>query len=212
MGWSTLRVLALGLALAATAAQTAAPAPQLLLDNESVRVLRVTIPAKTRLNLGEKSDAVVVRLEDESARFIPADSPFTESNETDHDATDLIIDVKRHWAGEMRTCSYPKKCTQETQLGQEPVAWTTTLFTNGFVTAATHKVVAHGSLTSSYYTAKGSDRILVIPFTNLKVSFGGIEENLKAGQPYFSIGTEVEVTSKEDESRWFVLRISLPGK
>jgi hypothetical protein len=97
-------------------------------------------------------------------------------------------------------------------MGNEPIAWTTTLFTNGFVTAATHKLARGGTLTSSYYTSKGTDEILVVPFTDLDVSFGGNEESLKASQPFFSPGTEVEVNAKDDESRWFVLRLNIPAK
>jgi hypothetical protein len=47
---------------------------------------------------------------------------------------------------------------------------------------------------------------------SLDVNFSGIEESLKAGQPYFGEGTEVEVTGKESGSRWFVLRFSATEK
>jgi hypothetical protein len=153
-----------------------------------------------------------VRLQDETARFIPKGRQFEESSGTDPSAVELLIGIKRHWDAEMRPCAYPMKCTRETVVGNEPIASTTTLFTNGFVTAATHKVKQGGTLTSSYYTSKGTDRIVFIPFTDVKASFGGIEENLKVGQPYFTVGTEVEVTATDAESRWFVLRLNTPAK
>jgi hypothetical protein len=177
-----------------------------------MRVLRVTTPAKGVLSFEEKGDIIAVRLQDETARFVPKGSRLDESNATDDNAVELLIELKRHWDAEMRPCSYPMKCARETRIGEEPIAWTTTLFTNGFVTASTHKVVRHGSLTSSYYTANGTDRILLIPFTDLNVNFGGIEEHLQAGQPYFSAATEVEVTAKEVESRWCVVRVNAPAK
>jgi len=212
---SILRVLAIALVLAASAAaQTTVPVPvpSVVLDNEVVRVTRLTVPAKGKLSFEVKSDAVVVRFQDETARFIPKGNRFDEANATDREAVDLLVELKRHWEADMRLCSYPMKCTRETRLGEQPIAWTTSLFTNGFVTATTHKVVMGGTLTSSYYTAKGADSIILIPFTGLNVNFGGIEENLKAGQPYFRAGTEVEVTGKDAESRWFVLRVNTPGK
>jgi hypothetical protein len=208
-----VRLLATVLVLATSlAAQTTTPGSQLILDNEFVRILRVTVPAGGNVGFEEKDDAVVVRLPDEAARFIPKGKRLDDINATSHDIIDLVVELKRHWEAEIRPCSYPMQCTRETRLGEQPIAWTTTLFTNGFITVSTHKVIPHGTLSSSYYTSKGSDRIVVIPFTNLDLNFGGIDESLKVGQPYFGPGTEVEVTAKDDESRWLVLRINSPGK
>jgi hypothetical protein len=210
---SAVRVFALAFALAAiAAAQMSGQAPQVVLDNDFVRVIRVTASAVNTRAIDEKNDTVIVRLQDETARFIPKGGQFDRSSGTDPSSAELLIGIKRHWDAEMRPCAYPMKCTRETVVGNEPIAWTTTLFTNGFVTATTHKVAPGGTLTSSYYTAKGTDRILFIPFTAIKASFGGIEESLKAGQPYFTAGTEVEVSATDAESRWFVLRLNTPAK
>jgi hypothetical protein len=210
---SAVRVSALLLALAIfSVAQMSSQAPQVVLDNEFVRVVRVTASAVSTRAIDEKNDTVVVRLQDETARFVPKGSPFEGLSGTDSSAPELLIGIKRHWNAEMRPCAYPMKCTRETVVGNEPIAWTTTLFTNGFVTATTHKVGRGGTLTSSYYTAKGTDRIVFVPFTDIKASFGGIEEILKAGQPYFTAGTEVEVSATDAESRWFVLRLNTPAK
>jgi hypothetical protein len=193
-------------------AQSAEPSSQLVLENEFVRINRVTIPPKADFSVVGKNDTVAVRLQDEAERFIPAGGRITEVNSTDHVNTVLLVELKKHRDAEMRPCSFPMKCTRETKVGDESIAWTTTLFTNGFVTGTTHKVIRGGTLTSSYYSSKGSDRIIVIPFTDLSINVGGIDENLKAGQPYFGVGTEVEVTSKDSESRWFVLRLTAVEK
>jgi hypothetical protein len=191
-------------------AQVASTVLPLVLDNGLIRVSR--LPADEGLRVDDKSDRVVVSIPQETATFISRGAGLEQSKTTDLRSGDLVIELKKHWDAEMRPCSYPMKCTHETQMGSDTIAWTTTLFTNGFVTAATHKLVRRGTLASSYYTAKGSDRILVIPFTDLDVSFDGIEESLKAGHPYFSAASQVEVTTKDTESRWLVLRINDPSK
>ena len=185
---------------------------QVVLDNEFIRVVRVTTPAPSGLTLEGKNDAVLVRLQGETAQFVPKGSRLDESAAPEHEGIELLLEIKRHWDAEVHPCAYPMKCTRETLVGNEPIAWTTTLFTNGFVTASTHKVKRGGTLTSSYYTSKGTDRILLIPFTDLNANFGGIEESLKAGQPYFTAAPEVEVSASDAESRWFVLRINTPAK
>jgi hypothetical protein len=193
-------------------AQTSAPLPQPMLDNDWVKVLRVAVPPGGKLDREETGDAVLLRMRGESAQFLPKGSRLESSNSSGQESVEYLIELKEHWDAPMRVCAYPMTCTRETKLGGEAVAWTTTLFTNGFITAATHKAARHASLTSSYYSAKGSDHIVLIPFTNLYVSFGGVEEILKAGQPYFTSGTQVEVSAKETDSRWFVLRLNTPTK
>jgi hypothetical protein len=193
-------------------AQSSPIAPQLLLDNDVVRVSRITLPAKGEISLGGDRDVVLVKLHDELARFIPKGNRVQERNASDHDSSGLLIELKKHWDVDVHACSYPMKCTRETTVGQETVAWTTTLFTNGFVTGSVHKLARHGTLASSYYTARGTDAIVVAPFTDLDINFGGTEESLRPGQPYFSPGTEVEANAKDAESRWFVLRMNMPAK
>ena len=204
--WALLITIAL-LARCAVA-QTSDAAPQLLLDNDFVRVSRITIAPNGALDLDEKSDAVLVRLSDETAKFLPKGTPVHDANTGQQDIVDLVVGLKKHWAPAVHSCAAPAQCTHETKVGHDPIAWSTTLFTNGFLTAVTHKLVESGTLTSSYYTAKGSDKILVIPFTDLQANFGGNEGKLKAGEPYFTDGTEVEVEAASGESRWLVLRIN----
>jgi hypothetical protein len=210
---SIILIYALALVLGTSAnAQSHNPSPQLLLDNDFVRVSRIVIAAKSDITIQEKTDAVLVRVLDETARFIPAGTSVRDANAGDQAAVELLVTLKKHWDAEMHTCSYPKQCVHETQMAGQTIAWTTTLFSNGFISAATHKLDRGGSLTSSYYTAKGSDKILIIPFTSVDFNFGGAEESLKPGEPYFGSGTEVEVNAKDAESRWLVLRINTPGR
>lgn len=193
-------------------AQTADSASQLLLDNDSVRVVRITLPAQGSFSMNSRADTVVVRLQDETATFITRGTPTVRKNAAEHEAVDLVVELKRHWDTAVRPCSEPMKCTRETLMGGEAIAWTTTLFTNGFLTGVKHKVVRGGTLDSLYYSAKGSNRMLVIPFTAIKANFGGVDEELKPGQPYFTTAPEVEVMGADDQGRWFVLRLNIPDK
>jgi len=195
--------------VASAAAQASGASSQLVLENDFLRVFRITIAPNDSTTLAEKTDAVLLRISSESSEFLPKGRSVQETNGSDRETVDLLIELKRHWDAEVLPCSFPKQCTRTTEMGGEAIAWTTTIFTNGFITGSTHKLVRGGTLTSSYYTAKGSDRILVVPFTKLKANFGGTEETLNAGEPYFSAGTEVEVTANDAESRWFVLRINV---
>lgn len=183
-------------------AQTAAQ-PQILLENEFVRVTRVSSAAAD-----DKLDQVLVQLSEGKASFIPKGTTAQPAAPTNAD--DLVVELKKHWDAEVQPCSFPRQCTRETKMGNETVAWSTTLFTNGFVTGTTHRLALHATLDSSYYTAKGSDRILFIPFTAFHGNFGGIDEILRPGEPYFTKGVEVEVTAPDAETRWLVLRLNVP--
>ncbi len=196
-------IFALLILVASAAAQVSTSQP--ILDNDLVRVSRLELGQSLKLD-GE-NDVVILNLAKETAEFIPKG---THHDTAANEAAGLVIELKKHWDAEVHTCAYPKQCTHETQMGDPTVAWTTTLFTNGFITANTHKLVRNGTLDSSYYSAKGSGRIVLVPFTDLRVTFDGTDESLKAGQPYFSGATQVEVTAKDAESRWFVLRINQP--
>lgn len=190
---------------------TAFRQPLVLLDNDQVHITRLVLPAKSRVPLDSGADTFAVRLGDETVTFVAKGARSVRENPSDSEVVDLLIRPKRHWDTEVRPCAEPMKCSRETRMGKETIAWTTTLFTNGFLTASTHRVVRGGTLDSSYYSAKGSDRIVMIPFTAVDANFGGIDESLKPGQPYFSAATEVEVTATDTEARWFVLRMNSPA-
>lgn len=180
----------------------------LVLDNNFVHVERVTLPSGSALKFRTQGDSVVVHRSGE-AEFMKSGTEISLTNAANPPATEFLVRLKKHWEIPIHACREPMKCTRETQMGGEPVAWTTTLFTNGFLTASRHRVVPGGTLTSSYYSAKGKDHILLIPFTDLSANFGGTPEDLKANQPYFSSVTEIEITGGKKEARWFVLRIHI---
>jgi hypothetical protein len=93
--------------------------------------------------------------------------------------------------------------------GQE-MSSTTTVFTNGFTTAMRYEVVSHGSLDSSYYSAKGKDSVIFVALTDVKVQFDGVEEQLKSGQAYFSNASAVSVEGGEQGAKWVVVRLNKP--
>lgn len=102
------------------------------------------------------------------------------------------------------------KCSRPIRMGPNEIGETTSLFRNGFITAYRHRLVVRGTLTSTYYSTKGKDHLLLIPLTNLRTNFDGREENLKQGQAYTSDATEVEVNADLAEARWVVVRVETP--
>jgi len=185
---------------------------ELVLENEQVHVSRVSVAPHSKAQLRQARDTVVVHLDDGEAEFFRLQSLATVDNPGDKPTTEIIVELKRHWDAEVHLCAAPMRCTRETTMAGNTIAWTTTLFSNGFLTAMRHKLVRGGTLNSSYYSAKGSDHILLIPLTDLQANFGGIDEQLRTGQAYFSAATEVEVTGKDAEARWVVIRLHTPAK
>jgi hypothetical protein len=105
----------------------------------------------------------------------------------------------------VRTCVEPRKCSRPIRMGPNEIGEMTSLFTNRFITAYRHRLVVRRTLTSTYYSTKGKDHLLLIPLTNLRT-----EENLKQGQAYTSDATEVEVNADLAEARWVVVRVETP--
>jgi len=205
----TLAVFSVSLTAASQPSDTTR---ELLLENAAVRIFRTTVPPGATLRLNENGDTFVVDLQSEKAIFLAKGTATNLQNSSAEDTVDLLIQPKTHWDAEVRPCGAPMKCTRESSMGGEPIAWTTTLFTSGFLTATYHKVVRGGTLDSSYFSATGSDSLVFVPFTNLQANFGGTPESLKTGQPYFTTASEVEVTGKDSEVRWLVVRMHAPGK
>jgi hypothetical protein len=81
------------------------------------------------------------------------------------------------------------------------------LFTSGFVTAYKHDLLPGGTLSSSYFSSRGKDHLMLVPLTVLRASFDGTEEDLKAGQVYASEAAQVEVTATKLAARWVMLRV-----
>lgn len=205
----------------AQTAPTSLPAPsrtQLIFENDDVRVLRADVAEGTALTGDPKRDGVVIALPVAQPDTTPtagevkfiARGPAQPVKLSGPAHEVLIVELKQHWDPEIRPCAEPLTCVHKIRAGGTEIGETTTLFTNGFLTAYRHQLSPGGTLTSSYYSSKGSDRILLVPLTDLKASFSGIEEDLKYGQPYFSRASEVEVSAQEAEIRWVVIRIHTP--
>jgi hypothetical protein len=146
----------------------------------------------------------------DEVRFLARDTDLRILNSSDKPSQALVIELKQHWDAEVRTCVEPMKCSRPIRMGANEIGDTTSLFTNGFITAYRHRLVVRGTRTSRYYSTKGKDHLLLIPSTNLRANFDGTEENLKQGQAYTSDATEVEVNADLSEARWVVVRVETP--
>lgn len=104
------------------------------------------------------------------------------------------------------------KCTHPIQSGPAQIGQSTTLFTNGFITAYRHHLVKGADLSSSYYSSSGVDHLLLVALTDLRANFDGAEEQLRAGQVYASEASQVEVNASSGEARWIVIRLQTPKK
>lgn len=151
-----------------------------------------------------------VNLKDGEARFLPVGNPPHLVNSGGGTVAVLIVELKQHWDAEMRVCSEPAKCTRPIRMGEYSIGETTSLFTNGFVTAYRHRLERGGTLSSSYFSTKGKDHLLLIALTDLHVSFDGNDETLKAGQAYASEATGIDVDAATAPVRWVVIRVETP--
>jgi hypothetical protein len=143
----------------------------------------------------------------DEVRFLARDTNLRILNSGDKPSQALVIELKQHWDAEVRTCVEPSR---PIRMGPNEIGETTSLFTNGFITAHRHRLVVRGTLTSPYYSTKGKDHLLLIPLRNLRANFDGTEENLKQGQAYTSDATEVEVNADLAEARWVVVQVETP--
>jgi hypothetical protein len=144
-------------------------------------------------------------------RFISQKDSATVSNHGNKSLEILVIELKQHWNNEIRPCSEFAKCTRPIRIENNEIGETTSLFTNGFITAYRHRLAARGTLTSTYYSSKGKDHLLLIPLTDLRANFDGTDETLKHGQVYPSEATEIEVNAETQEIRWVVIRVQVPA-
>lgn len=194
-------------------------------ENPYFRVFRLQITANaTKTFESHERDAVLVSLgenlgltmhkpyesaslENGGIRFLPMDSVTHLANTRSSAVFALIAELKQHWEPPMRTCSEPSRCTHPIRMGEAVIGETTSLFTNGFVTAYQHRLDPGATLDSSYFSAKGRDHLLLIALTDLHANFDGIDESLQAGQTYASEATAVEVNAGKSPARWIVLRV-----
>jgi hypothetical protein len=186
--------------------------PQLINENFAARVFKVDTPPGPIALPSQKKDNFVIQLSgdgDAKVVFVPMGSNLSPVAALQTHA--IIVELSRHWDAEMKACSFPASCVRPIKMGGNEIGSTETLFTNGFVSAFRHRIDAGGTLTSSYYSAKGKDRIIFIPLTAVHVSFDGAEEDLKPEQVYFSEAKEVEVAGEElKPGKWIVIRLNTP--
>ena len=97
-------------------------------------------------------------------------------------------------------------------MGDASIGETTSLFTNGFITAYRHRIERGGTLSSSYFSPRGKDHLLVIALSEMQANFDGVEETLARGQTYTSEATSVEVRAQTGEAGWIVIRVQTPKK
>lgn len=201
---------------------------KLLEENKYFKVLRVDLAEGSATTIDHPGrDAVVVsfgeglilsagkaseadHLKDGEAQFVPMATSAKVVNSMSTMVQALIVELKQHWENPVQACALPSKCTRPIVIGDFPIGETTTLFTNGFVTAYQHRLDKGGTLSSSYFSATGKDHVLLIALTDLHVSFDGSEEVLKAGQTYSSDATQIEVNAPAKAARWLVIRVQMP--
>jgi hypothetical protein len=127
-------------------------------------------------------------------------------------AKTIAIGIKKHWDAEVRTCTEPKQCIHPIQMGTAEIGHTNLLFTSGFVTAYKHDLITGGTLSSSYFSSRGKDYLMLVPLTNLRANFDGQEEELKPGQVYSPEAAQVEVTAEREAANWIMIRVEIPKR
>jgi uncharacterized cupin superfamily protein len=208
------------------------PHHHLVFENEYVRVFKVEIPPhESTLVHRHSRDYVVVTIGDaevtnavvgKEPRRWPSkdgDVTFVEAageksfahkavNEGEKAFVNLTIEIKRSWNTAMRKCEVPQRCERAIRVGDLQVGRSTSLFTNGFVSAYRYDLLPGGTISSNFY-ASGKNFVLLAALTDLKGNFGGIEQELKATQLFGSDGTDMEITAPPDQAlRWVVLRLT----
>lgn len=199
-------------------------AVKLVLENDFVRVNRYEGSTDASPDERLNDDAVLVRIAtgkdldpaggnygQPEIRFVPRGQSLQQAGFSAAE-TFLLVELKGHWDAEVKTCAAPLTCSRVIKAGTEEIGETRSLFTNGFISGFFHRLERGATLSSSYYSASGADRIVYVPLTDLKVNFGGRDEVLKTGQPYFSDAPEVETTAGDHSVSWVIVRIHTPKK
>lgn len=126
---------------------------------------------------------------------------------TPADGRVVAVNLKHHWTSTLRKCEEPRQCVRPVKIGEQVIGETRQLFTNNYISSYRHQLEPGGTLTSSYFTSRGTDHVLIVSVTPLKANFSGDEIKLEAGQVYFSTAQEVEVIAGKDRATWVAIRI-----
>jgi hypothetical protein len=157
-------------------------------------------------------NSVPVTLSPGEVRFVKKGLHPVLANNAQNPAQVIFAALQQSWGAEIRACAEPMKCTHPIQTGPTQIGQSTTLFTNGFITAYRHYLVKGGDLSSSYFSSNGVDHLLLVALTDLRANFDGVEEQLTAGQVYASEASQVEVNASSGDARWIVIRVQTPKK
>lgn len=211
-----------------SSASSAAPQSHAVDENEHFRVERFDFDGKSQIDLPRhRPDAIIVSLGQDLAlsspksnraealangdvRFLGQRADSTIIHTDDGQSQFLVIELKHHWDAEIRPCVETKACTHVVRIGGFEIGTSTSLFTNGFVTAYRDQIGKGGTLATSYYSAKGKHHLMFVALDDLHANFDGTEHDLKPGQVVASDAAEVEVDAGSHEARWIVIRIEGP--
>lgn len=204
----------------------AAHSIRVLDENQLYRAALLELPPDARAELATAGhDTIVVALAGDAlallgaassglptlppgeARFIKRETHPAIANHSAATAKIIFVILKRHWDAEVRVCAETRKCSHPVRAGSAEIGQSAMLFSNGFITAYKHSLVQGGTLSSSYYSSRGKDHLLLIPLTDLEANFDGIAEQLQAGQAYSSEASQIEVNANNGEARWIVIRV-----
>jgi len=148
-------------------------------------------------------------LDDGDVRFLPRSKEASIVHGDEPPAQAVLIDLKKHWEDEIQPCHGPQ-CNHAIRVGGMEIGQSTSLFTNGFVTAYRDRMDAGGTLSTSYYSKSGTHHLMVIALDDLHANFDGAGKELKRGQVFGTDANEVEVDAGAHAVRWIVIRIETP--
>ena len=220
-----------GSGLERSTAATMRPEVKLRLVEESQHFLvnGLELPAMGSTQLQQdKNDAVVIALGEGGAlsssadvppvtllngepRFLPAGGGSRILNLGSKPLLIFVIGLKQHWNAEMRVCAEQKKCTHPIRNDSVEVGQSTSLFSNGFVTASRHRL-ASGRALMNYSSAKNTRHLLFVPLADVRVDFDGVDADLKYGDAYASDAVAVEVKAGHHELQWLLISMETPKK
>lgn len=155
---------------------------------------------------------VIVRLQTEEAAFLPGGQVIERPNEKDGDAVDLIVEVKQHSAAKVKACSDPAECRHDTVMDGKKVGEVIRLFSNGYLTLTRQQVQPGTAIHASFNPSGGSDQVLLLPFSALRVTVAGADTQLKPAEPFFSDAPELQIGGAGAEGRWMMLRLHTPAQ
>jgi hypothetical protein len=202
---------------------------RLVEENDHFLVNRLELAAQATSEIQQdKNDAVVIALGEGAAlapsaelapnvllngepRFLPAGNHPKILNLGGKPLLVFVVELKQHWDAEMRVCADLRKCTHPIRHDSVEVGQSTSLFSNGFVSAFRNRL-ASGRAVMSYSSGKGTQHLLLVPLADARIDFDGVDADLKFGDAYASDASAVEVNAGQHEVQWVVICMETPKK